>query len=166
MRLSAPAKHFLERRRAGWVVAMECGCRGRPWGCRPSLIGWISCSATIQEELVQIVERLGHDSLDVERKNHQDRRNAKNHRTTTLARASRNGILREFRTWRLDKLKQTMDAQKPAKKYAKIGASALAVQGRPDLSKRGRGRLHWEEKVSQDVPKQTTYTGDNTALRQ
>ncbi|CAK0798523.1 unnamed protein product, partial [Prorocentrum cordatum] len=118
---------------------------------------------SVQEELVDIVNRMGHDSLDAERKNHQDRRSAKNHGTTTLARGSRNGMLREFRTWRLRHLSEAAQ-NKRVEKYLKMGPMACAVQEMPHLMPRGRGKLHWGGDVPTSVQKQLTFAGDRAAL--
>ncbi len=103
------------------------------------------------------------NSLDVERK-HQVDKISESRKVVGVARASRNSILRRYRLQRLPVLKETLAATGRARKLRHANKRALAVMRCPDLQKRPRGRLHWEQPVAAEDMGRTSHMGDMDAL--
>lgn len=104
-------------------------------------------SDPVQNELVGVFETISATSLEVERKHNADKR-SETTKVTGVARASRNSILRRYlgeRDKHMRSIKQRRDAQK---KVAHLNLHALALERRPDLFPRARGKLRWETGVS------------------
>ena len=89
-----------------------------------------------------IVEYSECSSLDVERKNQQDKRAEKREKVASLHRASAPSILQAFAVWRRQRLRAHIAEKKLIAKYEKMPATALAVARNPELFSRGRGKLH------------------------
>lgn len=122
-------------------------------------------SQTVQEEIECVLRRLDVTSLDVERKNNLDRRFQKQDRVISLPRASRNSLLETFRVWRSTQLNKKMSAKKAQRQFRTMNKRALAIQQNPHLFSRARGRLHWEQGVSNQDCKKIVFRGDEEALK-
>ena len=119
----------------------------------------------VQAEMQGVLEKGLSNSLDVERKNNHDKQ-SETTKVTGVARASRNSILQRYRLQRLAHVDtgQTVDAA--ANQASRLNVRALAIQERPDLFKRGRGRLRWEQGVSAGEASSVTHQGDESALKE
>ena len=102
-------------------------------------------------------------SLDVERKHNQDKASEKNSRVMTVARASRNSILKAFHIWRKAQLHSLLARRKVKKKNIKMNARALAIMKNPSLLPRPLGR-RFGEVASSAAASSLVHAGDASAL--
>ena len=125
-------------------------------------------SEAVQQELEAIVEAAEITSLDVERKNWLDKKSEgrKGVRLTTVARASRNSLLREYRSERSPIVAKSAAEAQQAKKALHTNIRSLAIQQCPDYFSRGRGKRHWETGITDAQMREITHKGNELLLRQ
>ena len=104
-------------------------------------------------------------SLGVEKKHKADQEATQIVKVRSSATCSRNGILEGFRLGRARAIEQNVRDMAVVKKTPKMNSWALAVRERPDLFPRARGKLYWENDVSEEDMQQWTRIGDHTALK-
>ena len=83
---------------------------------------------------------------------------------TSLARASRNNVLRVARRQRGSAISTAISARNTRAKLATMTAWSLAVKETKDLLPRPRGRFHWEPDMPVDEQRALTHEGDLLAL--
>ncbi len=104
-------------------------------------------SDNVQVELVGVFENATATSLDVERKHASDKK-FETTKVTGCAAASRNCIIRKYLSSRRSSLAVSSNAAASYKRIRHLNIRALALERRPELFPRARGKLHWEEDVS------------------
>ena len=102
-------------------------------------------------------------SLDVERKHQQDKRTEKS-RVSSLATLSRNSILQRFLVRQRKDAALSRAASTPRASGRYMNMRALALQERPDLASRPRGKLRWEADVDGASKRQIVHAGDPARL--
>jgi hypothetical protein len=100
-------------------------------------------SDQVQSELVGVFENATATSLDVERKHASDKK-FETTKVTGCAAASRNCIIRKYLTSRRDSLEDNNNAAATCKHIRHLNIRAIALERRPELFPRARGKLHWE----------------------
>ena len=103
-------------------------------------------------------------SLDVERKHNRDKQ-CEQIKVMGVAAASRNSLIQTYRLRRQEVVTQHLVLRRDAAKHKYMNARALAIQERPSLFARGRGKLWWEPDIDTAARKQSTTTGDEGALK-
>ena len=78
---------------------------------------------------------------------------------------SRDTILQAFRLDRSRQLEQNKRDAEFVKKNSKMNSWALAVRERSDLAPRPRGKLHWEEDISEKDMQALVHVGDILELK-
>ena len=96
------------------------------------------CSADVQSELLCVLGALSASSLDVERKHAIDKKQEKN-KVRTIATASRNAILAQYRVCRHRTIDAKIKAVKNLKRKRTMSSMSLAVQRQPHLLPRPAG---------------------------
>jgi hypothetical protein len=122
-------------------------------------------SPPVQQDINHFFECGEASSLDVERKHAQDKR----HETLKVSSAStvsRNSILQLYRRRRTATIVKNIVTKRASAKNKHMNIRALAIQERPDLFGRARGRLRWEKGISEHAAQQMVTLGDEPALRQ
>ena len=101
----------------------------------------------MQEELATIARFLEVSTLDVERKHNYDRR-AEAPTVTSVAKASRDSFVRQWRTFAPAREAESRTAAAKAAKRKLRYASAVSVayEANPDLFPQSAGKLHWERR--------------------
>jgi hypothetical protein len=120
-------------------------------------------SDNVQAELVGVFENATATSLDVERKHASDKK-FETTKVTGCAAASRNCILRKYLSSRRVVLDCKNNATASYKKIMHLNIRALALERRPELFPRARGKLHWQLDVSRADQKVIVNEGDPAAL--
>ena len=103
-------------------------------------------SDNVQVELVGVFENATATSLDVERKHASDKK-FETTKVTGCAAASRNCIIRKYLSSRRASLSVNNNAAASSKHIRYLNIRALALERRPELFPRTRGKLHWDENV-------------------
>jgi hypothetical protein len=103
-------------------------------------------SDNVQVELVGVFENATATSLDVERKHASDKK-FETTKVTGCAAASRNCIIRKYLSSRRSSLAVSTNSAASYKHIRHLNIRALALERRPELFPRARGKLHWEEDV-------------------
>ena len=116
-----------------------------------------------QKELEEILSHASAHSLDVERKHAHDKK-SEAVKVLSVASGSRNSILQRYQLQRAKRIAETICAKKAAKKQLYFNKWSLARKEKPELFKQGRGKLHWERGVSDELMQQPTQLGDPEAL--
>ena len=124
-------------------------------------------SDPVQDELKELLEKAQPTSLDAERKHFLDKRGEgrRGVRVTTVARSSRNSILRRYGARRNPMIAKTVQSRSRALSMRHMNVRALAIQRNPHLFARGRGRLHWEQHISEQQTREITSIGNESALQ-
>ena len=117
-----------------------------------------------QDELVSIVRHGDGCTVDAERKNNLDKY-SEGRRVTSVARASRNGLLRRYLHSREGCEDRRLHASRCIRKSSKLNVRALAIERKLELFARGRGALKWERNISLNEREQKTSRGDEGALK-
>ena len=117
-------------------------------------------SDAVQTEIRGVLEASA-TSLPVERKHNVDKQDQNKHgtRITTIARASRNSILRSYGARRHSIIAASLRAEDQWRRVSKLNVRALAISKWPELCPRPRGKLWWEESVSDAKRRQITQVG-------
>ncbi len=105
-------------------------------------------SPNMQMELDTICASIEGSSLDVERKHNQDK-TSERRKVVTTSKASRDSIIRRWRTEAREYQEAHGDGSAKAKKMARrmkhSSVRSLALKHRPDLFVQAKGRLWWQE---------------------
>lgn len=123
-------------------------------------------SASVQQEIVDILKKSHSTTLPVERKNYLDRRSTSKDKSLSCARCSRNSILQAYRAWRVAELEKKKSRNKVQKKLKYMNSQALAIMRNPTLFARARGHLHWQAQESKRRRKQLVHAGDPAKLQE
>ena len=137
------------------VLRKEALASGRPCGSSPgrpcgsshtNAILHLS-SPPVQEELATIAYAIETSTLDVERKHNYDRR-TEAPTVTSVAKASRDSFVRQWRTSvRVSGTGSMPVASKAVqRKYRFANAVSVAFEANPDLFPQAVGKLHWESR--------------------
>ena len=121
-------------------------------------------SDTIQQELQRICKHVPGNSLDVERKNKQDKQ-AETTKMTTLARCSRNSILQRYGLLRAAHVLFKIAREKAAGRKKYMNLRAVAIQETRSLFARARGKLKHEDDVSPESAAAIVHQGDEKELK-
>ena len=128
-----------------------------------SAVTYLTCP-TVQEEVDCILRNGKAHSLDVERKNKQDK-SSESQRVVSISHASRNSILQRYRLQRAKVVEATIQDRRRAKKDLYINTRALAIAEQPHLFTRGTGQLLWQGRKSKEERQGITHQGDETTLQ-
>jgi hypothetical protein len=120
-------------------------------------------SQGVQDELVGLLEKASACTLDIERKNNQDKK-SETKKVTGCSRASRNSILRRYLVRQKSSSSQVEAAKRNVKAAQKLNVRALAIHRRPELLSKGRGQLKWEKDISAKDRAKLRHQGDEVAL--
>ena len=147
--------------------APDCGyslpLQARAWA-QPLPVQFLM-STSMQDEVEGVLVNSSTHSLDVVRKHFQDKPHDR--RTVSgVATASRNSIIRRYRTEKVKVSEQARSAERFYDKTKHLNIRALALKRCPDLFRRGRGRLHWERDVSDTAARAITNHGDEERLQE
>jgi hypothetical protein len=127
-------------------------------------VGYIM-SEQVQSELVGVFENATATSLDVERKHASDKK-FETTKVTGCAAASRNCIIRKYLANRRGYLAVNNNAAASYKHIRHLNIRAIALERRPELFPRARGKLHWEEDVSTAAQKVIVHNGGAVELNE
>ena len=111
-----------------------------------------------QEELLNIFAMARASSLDVERKHAHDKKNERS-RLITIARASRNSIIRQYRQTRTEHLQAMRSIDKNLQKAYSVSAPSLALRENPSLAV----RIPEARKIKVDGTAMTLYLKEHGA---
>eukprot|EP00973_Karenia_brevis_P034719 4790408-Karenia_brevis.AAC.1 len=128
----------------GYSIPLRSEAMAR--GCYAEALKFLM-SPLVQEEINGILQHCSGTSLDVERM-HQHVKRPERGKVISVASASRNNILRQYILDRGKVIKGHLKARQKVKQMKFMPWTALLAQRRPDLVKRPRGKLHWEQDVS------------------
>ena len=98
----------------------------------------------VQDELKAIFEMASATTMDVERKHAHDKRN-EHSRLITVARASRNTILRRYRQTVADSRQEAQKVKKNIRKSRSVSATALALREKPEMASRRNNKVHIDQ---------------------
>ena len=132
-------------------------------GARQAQLDYLR-SEPVQREIVDFIWAASATSLDVERKHNRDKQYEQK-KVLGVAAASRNSLIQAYRIRRRAVVTQNLVLRRAASSHKYTNARALAIQERPDLFSRGRGKLWWEPEVSPEDQQKLTSVGDEAALK-
>ena len=118
----------------------------------------------VQAEICHVLESSQSSSLDIERQIQQDKKAEKKDKVSSLHRASSSSILSQYGCWRRSRLFRLAAEKKSICKFCTMTPRALAIQRNPTWFARGRGQLHWEDRVSSKARRTITHAGDEQRL--
>ena len=121
-------------------------------------------SRPVQQEVEGICWNAKCHSLDVGRKHNQDKA-SEGRRVISVSAASRNSILQRYRLQRSKVIAESIKDRRRAAKDIYMNTRAIAIAERPDLFKRGTGKLWWQSARSQAERQIISHAGDETALQ-
>ena len=121
-------------------------------------------SRPVQQSVEGICWNAKCHSLDVERKHNQDKA-SEGRRVISVSAASRNSILQRYRLQRSKVIEESIKDRRRAAKDIYMNTRAIAIAERPDLFKRGTGKLWWQSARSQAERQIIIHAGDETALQ-
>ena len=133
---------------------------GRPGGLtRTDAIMHLS-PPVVQEELATIVHAIETSTLDAERKHNYDRR-CEAPTVTSVAKASRDSFVRQWRTSARASKMHTSESEKAAgRRFRFASATSVLYESNPDVFPQAAGKLHWEARSTKKQKSLRTSRAD------
>ena len=122
-------------------------------------------SKEMQSEMASFVRRASAVSLAVEKQHKAAKEMTEMIKVKSVSTCSRDAILQAFRSDRSRQFEQNKRDAEFVKKNSKMNSWALAVRERSDLAPRPRGKLHWEEDISEKDMQALVHVGDILELK-